>query len=487
MENHESHPPSTESMESIPNESFSSWVRKHSFLYNAKFASVILLLLFISTQIYYSLGASEDLRDFVKDYLKPTQVIYIINYLNIIIFLIFAIVLLRGLDDNDKGSYRTSEVYKKIFHVGFHPKSPERILRSSKNILRRFKLFLCGFCFSMIFLHIMLITHDRLIISDPNNQGFPKFLEVTHCAIDVCIVCNSMFIFWCYSLFNSPPFDAKRKKEFNSYKNISTVLAIVLCIVFVPVLLSAVKSESDSLNFNLLFHAIISVVYAIILALFFARFDSKLIGHTTRHIGLLYIYSAIQPLFILYELLEPNGIYKHSYKNEWSETLYVIYVGAMAVSFFLKVYFLLFIQFSIDTGKILNYIFCLPILQDAVEAIFGNHYEISIIRHDLEFFCFQIKDGNSLVYMTDKLHENRDDCKNSVMNVRKLLRHRSSYFIRDAEGTYWIEILNAANEVMCFSANLRSKKEAEEFILESMDKIPHCKFNYANADYKKVS
>jgi hypothetical protein len=49
----------------------------------------------------------------------------------------------------------------------------------------------------------------------------------------------------------------------------------------------------------------------------------------------------------------------------------------------------------------------------------------------------------------------------------------------DDLGTYWVELRADDGALLCESVPLRSEKEAEDLIGESIEKIPYCKYNRA--------
>jgi len=231
-----------------------------------------------------------------------------------------------------------------------------------------------------------------------------------------------------------------------------------------PLLLSMgsrVSITASSLtSYFTVFDAMSGILNAIVLALLIARLDSKLIGLPSWLIGLLYCYSAVQPLFAVFE--QPAPVFQS------------IQSFVLISVFVFKVYFFLIIMFTLQTGRMLNYLFCFPFLNRRVDSIFENQFEIKIEREHGQY-RFSIMKHNSLVYSTDHCSGTQEECDTHVEEIREAMKERQSYHRKAQSGTHWVEI-KTNGSVRCHSIGLRSEMDVEDLILESIEKIPYCKY-----------
>src|SRR5262249_44980638 len=147
-------------------------------------------------------------------------------------------------------------------------------------------------------------------------------------------------------------------------------------------------------NYFTFFDAVSGIMNAIVLAMLIARLDSKLIGLRSWLILLLYGYSAVQPLFAVFE--QKELVFQEI------QTFVLISV------FLLKVYFFLIIYYTLQTGRMLNYIFCFPILNRLSDAIFENQFEIRMGRESGSSYRFYITNDDKQAYTTDKSFGGRE-------------------------------------------------------------------------------
>jgi hypothetical protein len=195
-----------------------------------------------------------------------------------------------------------------------------------------------------------------------------------------------------------------------------------------------------------------------------ARLDSKFIGLRSWLILVLYGYSAVQPLFVVFE--RPDVVFQEM------QTLVLIAV------FLLKVYFFLIIIYALQTGRMLNYVFCFPTLNRRIDAIFENQFEIKTERESEDSFRFSVSKDGRLVYATDKSSRTREDCDRRVEELREAAKMRTSYHPKEQDGTHWVEIA-VNSEMLCHSKDLRSQQEGQELIDESVQNLPYCKYERA--------
>jgi hypothetical protein len=271
------------------------------------------------------------------------------------------------------------------------------------------------------------------------------------------------FAFLCFTVLYLPSPDKKTQNKQRRLVYFSG-LVIVMLTLSLPLLLSMgsrVSITASSLtSYFTVFDAVSGILNAIVLALLIARLDSKLIGLPSWLIGLLYCYSAVQPLFAVFE--QPAPVFQS------------IQSFVLIAVFVFKVYFFLIIMFTLQTGRMLNYLFCFPFLNRRVDSIFENQFEIKIEREHGQY-RFSIMKDNSIIYSTDHTAGTQEECDTDVEEVREAMKERQSYQRKEQSGTHWVE-LKTNGSARCHSIGLRSEMDVEDLILESIEKIPYCKY-----------
>jgi hypothetical protein len=115
--------------------------------------------------------------------------------------------------------------------------------------------------------------------------------------------------------------------------------------------LTTYLSNGEMTTYNAVFYALSGTINAVVLALLIARLDSKLIGLSSKLICVLYSYAAIQPLFVAFEQGQtPQSVMKQ------------ITASVLVFAFVSKIYFFLIIMYALQTGRMLNYLVCFPML-----------------------------------------------------------------------------------------------------------------------------
>jgi hypothetical protein len=130
----------------------------------------------------------------------------------------------------------------------------------------------------------------------------------------------------------------------------------------------------------------------------------------------------------------------------------------------------------LQTGRLLNYVYCFPTLNRLIDAIFENQFEIKEERESKSSFRFFVTNDDKRAYATDRSFENRDDCETHIEKLRDAAKDMASYVPKEKYGTRWVEIVEKGGEVLCHSADLRSAREVTELIQESIHKLPYCKY-----------
>lgn len=393
----------------LPNQHFSSWLRGQTTLFVSQLVAVLGLILFVAEEVYYvsHLGETSSL-------LEPQTARFIVDCAHIPFMGVFILVIIQILDDNSRGSYRVKLVYDRVFKK--HREKHETALQRSKDQLREFKRRFLWFWVGMLFLYVFFAckhgyelppaaTHPEqgahVSVSvkgqghgarevdfgtyvnlapadhakapesggeahgpggDVNNSDIKDESRKLDTLYDVykelgfpflVFFFNNvtlLFIFWCFLVLYIPP-DKTGKRDLK-YRVGSAVVVGVLTLLFLA--LAPFKGVGHTVGewraYSSIFDTLSGVVNAVALALLIARLDSKLIGLRSWLICILYSYAAVQPLFIVFELTS-------------SDVLKQITTWVLIVVFVSKIYFFLIIIYALQTGKMLNYLFCFPVLR----------------------------------------------------------------------------------------------------------------------------
>lgn len=169
-----------------------------------------------------------------------------------------------------------------------------------------------------------------------------------------------LFIFLCFLVLHIP--SDKIDDDYPKHRNVSAFIVLGLTLLYpalVPVNVGA-YTAADWKAYSSVFDTLSGVINAIALALLIARLDSKLIGLPSWLISILYSYAAVQPLFLVFEL---SG----------SDVLEQITTSVLIFVFVSKIYFFLIIIYALQTGKMLNYLFCFPILRERAKGARGQN------------------------------------------------------------------------------------------------------------------
>lgn len=390
----------------LPNQQFSSWLRGQTALFISQIVAVLGFVLFVGEEVYYVSHLQDQ-----KGLMEPLTILVLVDYAHVVFVTLFILVLIQVLDDNDRGSYRVRLVYERVF--GNHGGDFEGELERSKRQLRLFKRRFLWFWIGMLFLYVFFACQhsyklatslpadspaqvDSHAKADPhaktdphakpanNSHGehaeepvathtpTPTPVAVTSASSHdnhvlgtkdvvkklafpfVVFVFNNitlLFIYWCFLVMDIPSDEMAHR--YYKYRNWSGAVITVLSLLF-PVLALfnvGVLNAKGWEAYIAIFDALSGVINAIVLALLIARLDSKLIGLRSWLICILYSYAAVQPLFMVFELGD-------------SKILARITTSVLIFVFISKIYFFLIIIYALQTGKMLNYLFCFPILRD---------------------------------------------------------------------------------------------------------------------------
>lgn len=302
-------------------------------------------------------------------------------------------------------------------------------------------------------------TQPFLYLSEALNRMFFPFL------VFALSNANILFVFWCFVVLYLPLEDRKSRRH-RLLRNFSILIVTLFTLLF-PLLLFLIESNGFSVKdldgYSTVFNAVSGTLSAVGLALLIARLDSKMIGLPSPLVSVLYFYAALQPFFIVFDLKIPV------FQN--------IQISVLILVFILKIYFFLVIIYIVQTGRLLNYLICFPFLNQRVNSIFDNQFEIKTHREPDHSFGFSITKRNDLVYFTDARFSSREDCDQTIKNLQELMKNSLAYVPDEISGTHWVKVVDIYNDPICESTGLRSKDEADELKKESMEKIPYCKYD----------
>lgn len=487
----------------LPNQSFFTWLKTQTTLLISQFLALLSFIYLLTSSIYYveKLGHSQ----FIEKINPHIQLF--VDFSHIFFLIVFIVFLYAVLDDNDRGSYRAGLVYSRVFNETLNASQLKPLLRKSKIQLRRFKFYFLLFWFGMLVLYISFAfkhsfdqpksqsnhsqpvhfqsadiqpntsqeTHVQQSDSKPSDPNrvikdpievfkFLFFPFLTFALNNLSL----LFAFWCFVVLYLPSHgsQSRNKKKHKLLINFSSFAIGILTIAF-PLLLSIVYTDGFSQRnltaYITVFDGASGVLNAIVLALLIARLDSKLIGLPSWLICILYFYSAVQPLFVVFD--QPDDIFK------------IIQTFVLIAVFISKIYFYLIIIFALQTGRMLNYLVCFPFLSKRVNSVFSNQFEIKTHKLKEHSFNFTITRKGVKTYSTDVTFRSIENCDKRINELREIMKIEKSYRPKYDNGTHWVEVIRHGDEVICRSRPLKSEDEAKDLIEESIEKIPYCKYD----------
>ncbi len=407
----------------------------------------------------------------------------------VFVFLMMATLLLVS-KYNGCGQPLAAATAQSIFD---DPLNHGNLIQKGKKNLEKFKRYFLYFWYVTFLLYIVFLF--RLLLPPPKvcSSFAPKTIG---CMVEMLFYPTLEFVlsslnllcaFWCFVVLQSPAFGkpsdlkgdrsdklrkhlAAKQKHFEARQkllvNYSSFIILLLIAAF-PLLLLRIggpaRSESELSDYATVFDGVTGLLSALVLALLIARMDSKLFNLPSRLIWMLFTYASIQSLFIAFAQEAP--------------VLQMVRTSVLTAALGLKICFFLIVAHSLQSGKMLNYLVCFPLLKERVDSIFENQFEIRLARTEDEKFTFSILKKNRLHYSAAETFESRETCDKNVEKLRVLMKRSEPYGDpRHCEGTYWVEV-RSGDKLLCESIPLRSEEEALDLIDESMGKVPYCKYN----------
>jgi hypothetical protein len=460
--------------------SLSSWMRSgRPERISERLGGIATATFFIFLIAYaLTLAAGTDLARYLSDgIVKAIGVGVDIAHLIVVGGIIAALFLLRR--DNGCDADRMIAIAQKIFWRRPSP-DDERFDKSrypqekAVNQLRKFKEYFLWFWLALFVLYVVSLSKHLSAQADPQTLSdiagirtgievlvYP-FLQFSFSTI------NSLFVFWCFVVLQSPAYDERSEKNQKLLINYSGFVVVLLIAAF-PLLLfflaGSAFTEEELLAYATVFEGLTGTLSGVALALLIARLDSKFISLGSSLVRLLFVYAAIQALSVVFNLPEP--VFK--------TMATFVFIAALG----LKVCFFLIILHTLQSGKMLNYLVCFPFLKERVDSIFENQFEIRTSSLGTHSFTFSIFKKNQLRYSTVTTFKNKWDCDVAVSKLRERMKNPKAYRPHEESGTHWVAVKVKAlqRNLVCESIPLRSEEEASQLIEESIDKVPYCKYN----------
>jgi hypothetical protein len=445
-----------------PNPSFFAWLRHNALLF---IGQIVGLISGIASFIYYVRGAIEKTE---LEKLNQHLLVWF-DCGHLLFIFLFICVLIYVLDDNAKGRYHARKVQERVFNERLRLEEQEVLLNEGQAQVAQFKRYFLSFWVVMFFLYLAFLGEHLASSATAGEIGSiwdliktSTFPFLTFSLNNISVWC----IFLCFTILYLPARDEQSTRRRNRLIRFSLFALSILVLSF-PLVIFSESSGTASIQVSTLrnwityFDAISGITNAIVLAMLIARLDSKLIGLRSWLILVLYSYSAVQPLFAVFE--------QKALVFQQIQTLVLIAV------FLCKVYFFLIIYYALQTGRMLNYVFCFPILNRLSDSIFENQFEIKVGRESESSLGFLITNDDKPAYRSAKSFESREDCLKHIERLREVAKRKQSYVSTEKFGTHWVEIV-ADGEVVCRSIDLRSGQEVRDLIDDSVEKLSYCKF-----------
>jgi hypothetical protein len=388
-----------------PNQPFFEWVRGRTALFIGQIVAVLSSVSFMAALIFHTTEAGKSFPT------NPHQITILVDYMHVGFIAIFILVLIHFLDDNSRGAYRVGLVYQRVFNP---EGAAEADLVETEKQLRKFKQYFLAFWCLMLALYVTFSIEHTLQVPPPSGSPSPERLEGIAALSKLFVpfltfaLNNSSLwcIFWCFVLLYLPAYKGPKQRRAEVEVNPalrasltsklrrrlfigSIVIVSALTLSYPFLLLRHPHQQFGIEGYPAAFDALSGTLNALVLALLIARLDSKLIGLPSWLICILYLYSAVQPLFVVFEQTSSNA-------------LNAIMTAVLISVFILKIYFFLIIFYTLQTGRMLNYLYCFPRLSQQVIKSEKNRTETSRYLHFLVplsyvigiaafgYFCFSL-------------------------------------------------------------------------------------------------
>lgn len=215
--------------------------------------------------------------------------------------------------------------------------------------------------------------------------------------------------------------------------------------------------KKDKKPINMLFDAISGLINALVFALLIGRLDSRFIGLGKIWIALLFLYPAIQPLYIAFNPDTPLN-----------KTMASIVIFTALI---LKLLLWLVVIYIAKSGRLFTYFFCLSELDKKADAVYENQLEIVITfnEHHRDY-TFIVNNKNKKILHCNKSFKTLEKCKKFTEHFQQEIDKATI----NAEEKYPnLSYIIQFNELI-YSKDL-TEKDSEQFLLELKEKLPFCK------------
>jgi hypothetical protein len=489
-------------------ESFGDWaLGQIPFL----ITQAISLILALSTFIYYFQHSEEKLAEWAN-FKKIERILFILN----LIFCVFCVIKLKAIyQDNSSGEFVARNLYDHTFNTKISNVAHNKRRKQSQFLLRRFKLYFLFFWVTMVVLYAVftvnslnpqkekilqgsVVTESKpdintYLASNENRDSMKLEPSKLKSAIDHDEIKNwgeavihkwdamitywlntlsIMFILWCFSVM------AVRAQHPTTLRKIPVIIRLSPFLTFLLLSLypgclgfaahQGTYYEESLNNFTVFFDAISGVLNAVVVALFIARLDSKFVSLPSNLIGLLYLYSAIQPLFLVFD--SPGFVNA------------TIKVCVLLLVFVLKIYFFFIITYAIQEGKIFAYLYCFSTLSERVEAFTNNSYVIRPEMHLDHIVCSIFLKKSKKLKVIGQWHDLKH-CKEFITQLQTVAANTDNFYLEERSGSFYLVIKDATNIDYAVSAKpVGSKQQFAEMKEEFLHKIPYCKVDLSEVN-----
>lgn len=346
-------------------------------------------------------------------------------------------------------------------HFNFFSHKLKIFIRS----LNHFWKYIFGLYLVMLFSNIILLLLKRFVRLNYQygvaTDSLFSFLQVSFNTLSVLALLNSFLMLYAFREYDSSGL-ARRKvlSRISFIRRLGVFILIFMIAAYGLMVCSGifyVKNHEVVENIHIAFYCISGLVNGIVLAMLIGRLDSKFINLPTTFIMVLFLYPALQPLFVVFG--------EHP-------VLTRILVGLSLVC---KIYFFLLMYYIITTGRVMFYFYGFTELGNRINAIYENQFEVIILKESNHKQGIEIRNKNKIVFHS----EDHSPDRNTSLKYIKHLKENIARFRRDANykedfGLHWVEI--AINESFKFQSIIyKTKDDLEDMLREIERQLPYCK------------
>jgi hypothetical protein len=274
-----------------------------------------------------------------------------------------------------------------------------------------------------------------------------------------------MCVFWCFTVLYIPADDKKfveKRHMLRNYAGLICVLLTVLAPLLAIILTGNRFTQSEVAKIPTVLGALGGTLNAVAFALLIGRLDSRIIGLRALLVTVLYTYAALQPLFVTF--------------NQPSNLLKFIATSAMIAAFIFKICLVLMIGHLRRSHGLNDYLWIFPAVNSSVNSVFNNQFEIKVYSPKPLLFTFSIFNKRVETYRAAEMYSTRSQSDDAIKALVRTMKKRENYSTYSLQGTHWVAV-GSRGHLSCESKSLRSQKEADELIHDSIEKIPYCKYD----------